>query len=498
MSSEPNTLRLVTESDDDIGRKRRADRVREHYDRVAPNRDRWIARNAYFHDEDSRYARFLVPPGLKVLDLGCGTGHLLETLKPAVGVGIDISSNMIDAARRNYPAERNPNLSFEVGDIEKPETLSGLEGPFDIIILSDTVGLMEDVETTLASLHSLSSNGTRIIVAYYSWLWSPIISLAELLGAKMRQIPLNRLGPEDVSALLELADFDVIKRDWRQLLPRSLFGLGTLVNRSLATLPIIRRLGVRHYVVARSRRHAGLDNPSTTVVIPCRNERGNIAPAINRLPEFCDDMEILFVEGHSSDGTREEIENVIARNPQRDIKLLVQDGEGKGNAVHMAFDAARGDILMILDADLTVPPEALPKFYNALVSGKGEFINGTRLVYPMEKHAMRPLNLIANFLFSMIFSWLLNQRFTDTLCGTKVLTKSHYLDIAKNRAYFGNFDPFGDFDLIFGASKLNLKVIEIPIRYAERTYGSTQISRFRHGVLLLRMVIFAFRKLKAF
>ncbi|MDP6475571.1 MAG: glycosyltransferase [Alphaproteobacteria bacterium] len=498
MDSEANPLRLVAESQDENRRQRRADLIREYYDRVAPERDKWISRNAYFHDEDSRFARFLVPPGLKVLDLGCGTGQMLANLKPCQGVGIDISAKMVDAARRNYAADRHPNLSFEVGDIEEPETLDALDGPFDVIILSDTVGLLDDVEATLASLHNLSSNETRIVVAYYSWLWTPTIALAELFGAKMPQIPLNRLGPEDVSALLELADFDVIKRDWRQLLPKRLFGAGPLINRSLAVLPLIRRFCVRHYVVARSRRHAGLDNPSTTVVIPCRNERGNIAPAVDRLPEFCDEMEILFVEGHSSDGTREEIERVIARHPERDIKLLLQDGEGKGNAVRAAFDAARGDILMILDADLTVPPEALPKFYNALVSGKGEFINGTRLVYPMEKRAMRPLNLIANFFFSMVFSWLLNQRFTDTLCGTKVLTKAHYLDIAKNRAYFGNFDPFGDFDLIFGASKLNLKVIEIPIRYAERTYGSTQISRFRHGVLLLRMVVFAFRKLKAF
>lgn len=498
MNSNTNPIRLVSESPDAGRRERRANLVREYYDRVAPNRDKWISRNAYFHDEDSRFTRFLVPPGLKVLDLGCGTGSLLADLKPSYGVGVDISPKMIDAAQRSYPAERHPNLSFEVGDIENPETLQALDGPFDVIILSDTVGLLEDVEATLASLHDLSSNRTRIVVAYYSWLWTPVIALAELLGAKMRQIPLNRLGPEDVSALLELADFDVIKWDWRQLLPRRLFGVGPLINRSLATLPIIRRLGVRHYVVARSRRHAGLDNPSTTVVIPCRNERGNIAPAVNRLGDFCEDMEILFVEGHSSDGTRQEIEQVIDRHPERDIKLLVQEGEGKGNAVREAFEAARGDILMILDADLTVPPEALPKFYIALVSGKGEFINGTRLVYPMEKRAMRPLNLIANFFFSSVFSWLLNQRFTDTLCGTKVLTKAHYLDIAKNRAYFGNFDPFGDFDLIFGASKLNLKVIEIPVRYAERTYGSTQISRFRHGILLLRMVVFAFRKLKAF
>ena len=498
MNPEPQALHLVTDSPAEDGRNWRKKSVSDYYDRAAPGRDKWIARNGYFHEEDRRFTRFLVPPGLKILDLGCGTGKMLAELEPSEGVGLDISAKMIDVARQNYPEERHPNLTFHTADIEDLESLEALDGPFDVILLSDTIGLLEDVEATLASLHRLSSNETRIVVAYYSWLWTPIIAMAELFGAKMRQIPLNRLGPEDITALLELADFDVIKRDWRQLVPKRLFGLGPIINRSLATLPFVRRFCVRHYAVARSKRHAGLDKPSTTVVIPCRNERGNIAPAVERMPPFCDDMEILFVEGHSSDGTGEEIERVIAHYPERDIKFLVQDGEGKGNAVHMAFEAARGDVLMILDADLTVPPEALSKFYNALVAGKGEFINGTRLVYPMEKRAMRPLNLIANFCFSIVFSWLLNQRFTDTLCGTKVLTKAHYLDIARNRAYFGDFDPFGDFDLIFGASKLNLKVIEIPIRYAERTYGSTQISRFRHGVLLLRMVVFAFRKLKAF
>jgi glycosyltransferase involved in cell wall biosynthesis len=209
-------------------------------------------------------------------------------------------------------------------------------------------------------------------------------------------------------------------------------------------------------------------------------------------------LEIIFVEGHSQDGTFEEIERVIAAYPERNIKVLRQNGEGKGDAVREGFAAARGEVLMILDADLTVPPEALPKFYNALVSGKGEFINGSRLVYPMEKQAMRVLNMIANKIFSLAFSWLLNQRFTDTLCGTKALSKRHYERIAETRPYFGEFDPFGDFDLIFGASKLNLKAIEVPIRYASRAYGESQISRFRHGWLLMRMVTFAFFKLKAF
>jgi glycosyltransferase involved in cell wall biosynthesis len=219
--------------------------------------------------------------------------------------------------------------------------------------------------------------------------------------------------------------------------------------------------------------------------------------AIQRLPDFCDDLEIIFVEGHSKDSTWEEILRVQKAYPHRKIRSLRQPGKGKGDAVRAGFEVATGDVLIILDADLTVPPEDIPKFHYAIASGQGEFINGSRMIYDMDAGAMRFLNRIANHFFAKVFSYLLNHTYTDTLCGTKVLRRAHYQAIATNRIYFGDFDPFGDFDLIFGAAKLHLKVVEIPIRYASRVYGTTQISRFRHGFLLLRMVVFAWRKLKA-
>ena len=245
-------------------------------------------------------------------------------------------------------------------------------------------------------------------------------------------------------------------------------------------------------------RHSNDHIRSASVIIPARNERGNIEAAIKRMPRFCDDLEVIFVEGHSSDGTAPEIERVAKAYPDWDIKTMTQPGKGKADAVFAGFDAARGDVLMILDADLTMPPEQLSKFWRSIASGKGEFINGSRLVYPMEEGAMQFLNLIANKSFSLIFSWLLNQRFTDTLCGTKVLRRSDYKRLQAGRSYFGEFDPFGDFDLIFGATKLNLRCVEVPIRYSARSYGKTQISRFRHGFLLVRVVIFAFFRIKAF
>jgi glycosyltransferase involved in cell wall biosynthesis len=281
------------------------------------------------------------------------------------------------------------------------------------------------------------------------------------------------------------------------VVPKRLGGLGAFVNRYVATLPGVRHVALRNYVVARPGREGPLRDPSATVVIPSRKEAGNVAPAIDRLPRFCGDLEIVFVEGHSRDNTVEEIQRVIEKHPELDIKLVHQERKGKADAVRKGFDVARGEILMILDADLTTPPEDLPKFYDAITQGKGELIMGSRLVYPMEDDAMRTLNILGNKVFSLLFSWLLNQRITDTLCGTKVISRSHYEKIKDGRAYFGEFDPFGDFDLIFGAAKLNLEIVEIPVRYRARVYGSTQISRFRHGWLLLRMVAIAWRKLKA-
>lgn len=208
--------------------------------------------------------------------------------------------------------------------------------------------------------------------------------------------------------------------------------------------------------------------------------------------------ELIFVEGNSSDDTKKEIKRVIQKyQKERNLVLIDQGrGRGKGDAVRKGFAKARGDILMILDADLTMPPEELTKYYKIISSGIGEFVMGSRLVYPMENQAMRFLNIIGNKFFSLVFSFLLDQKIKDTLCGTKVLFKKHYEQIVKNRSYFGDFDPFGDFDLIFGAAKLNLKIVEVPIRYKARTYGETNISRFKHGFLLLKMVIFASRKIK--
>jgi SAM-dependent methyltransferase len=466
--------------------------IRRLADANAPERREWLQRAAFFHNEDLRYLKFLIPAGARVLELGCGTGDLLAALEPSFGVGADFSAGMIAQARAAHP-----DLTFLVGDIEDPAFVRSLPGPFDVIVVVDTLGALDDCQAMLESLHALCMPETRLIIGYFSHLWYPALKLAEAVGLKMPQPPQNVLSPADVRALVALADFEAVKNERRVLLPMRLLGLGRLVNRFLAPLPLIGSLCLRHYTVCRSLRQPAPETSSATVVIPARNERGNIEAAVKRIPRFVESLEIIFVEGHSRDGTWEEIERVVAAYPDYDIKAMRQPGTGKGDAVFAGFEAARGDVLIILDADLTVPPEQLPKFWDAIRSGKGEFVNGSRLVYPMEQQAMRFLNLVANKAFSLLFTWLLSQRFTDTLCGTKAMRRSDYARLKAGRSYFGNFDPFGDFDLIFGASKLGLKAVEIPVRYANRSYGESQISRFRHGFMLLRMVLFAFLRIKA-
>ncbi|BAI76776.1 glycosyltransferase (plasmid) [Azospirillum sp. B510] len=476
----------------------RQQRIRALFDAMAPLREGWADRNRAFHDADRAYLRFLIPEEATVLEIGCGVGDTLAALKPARGVGIDLSPATIEVAKA-----RHPHLELIAADAEDPATIDAVEGPFSHILLSGTIGFLDDIEETLRLLRRVANPKTRIIVSYHSRVWEPILWAAEKLGMRMPQGQQNWLSTSDIVNLLDLAGWEPVRREWRQLIPKRLFGLGTLVNRYIAPLPGIRRLCLRNYVVARPQPAAQevmVDGKpaSVTVLIPCRNERGNIENAIRRLPRFAPDIEVIYVEGNSQDNTFDECLRVRDAYPDWDIKVMKQPGKGKGDAVRAGFAVARGDILIILDADLTVPPETMGKFYQAMVSGRGEFVNGTRLVYPMAPEAMRFLNFLANRAFARIFSFLLNQRFTDTLCGTKVLWRRDYETIVANRHYFGDFDPFGDFDLIFGAAKQNLKIVEVPVRYADRSYGETQISRFSHGWLLARMVVFAWKKLKAF
>jgi SAM-dependent methyltransferase len=468
---------------DAAGRNYQQTRI-AHWDAIARKRDTWQGLGKWYHRRLAEVYRFHVPPNLRVLELGCADGRLLAELQPARGVGVDFSAEMIRRAQA-----RHPELIFIHADTHD---LSMLEETFDIIILSDLVNDLWDVQRVLEEVKRLCTPRTRIILNFYSRLWQVILGAAQALNLATPNLFQNWLTREDVGSLLNLAGFEIIRTTQEVLFP---LPFGGLANRFLVRFWPFNHFALSNFVIARPI-PVRAEEPKVSVVIAARNEAGNIKAIFDRVPLMGRETEIVFVEGHSKDDTYAAIQREIAAHPSTPSLLLKQPGIGKADAIRAGFEQATGDVLMILDADLTVPPEDLPRFYEALVSGKGEFINGVRLVYPMEKEAMRTLNFIGNKFFSVAFSWLLGQSIKDTLCGTKVLYKRDYEQIAANRSYFGDFDPFGDFDLIFGAAKLNLKIVDLPIRYRERTYGVTNISRWKHGLLLLRMVAFAARRIK--
>jgi SAM-dependent methyltransferase len=467
----------------------------ELYDRLAPEREKWQRRNRAYYRNIERLVRFIVPEGASVLEIGCGLGDLLAALAPSDGVGVDRSAKLVELAQA-----RHPGLRFQVADAE---TLEGaqLEGrTFDYVVISDTVGALADVWSAFRSLRRVCHPGTRVIVTSYNFLWEGVLGLGQKLGLKMPIPAQNWLGKEDLVNLLELNHFEVIRKGMAQLLPLGIPVIAPFLNRYIATLPGVRHLALTEFIVARL---AGGGGPirsnqySCSVIVPCKNERGNIDEIVARTPEMGSGTEIIFVDGNSTDGTVEAIQKHLDAKTRPCLKLIHQgDGRGKGDAVRKGFDAAAGEVLFILDADLTVAPEDLPKFYAAIAEGRGEFINGSRLAYPMEGEAMRFLNMVGNKAFGLALSAILQQRLKDTLCGTKVLFRRDYQRIARARSFFGDFDPFGDFDLIFGAAKQNLRIVELPVRYRARRYGETKISRWRNGATLLRMTALAYRKFK--
>jgi len=459
-----------------------------YFNQNAKSRDKWIKKNRYYNKLLNNHLCFLVQPDSKILEIGCGTGQLLNSLGPKVGIGIDFSEEMIKIASSKYK-----NLKFIVADAND----FTFKDKFEYIILYNAVGYFNDIQQVFRNIKKNCTKKTRIIVTYYNFLWEPILKLFEKLGFKMKEPFTNWLSKKDLENLFYLEGYDVIKSGELILFPKLIPIISTILNKYFARFPLLRKLCVENYLVVRPLNLEKIRDYSCAVIIPARNEAGNIEDAIKKMPRLGKHTEIIFVEGHSTDNTLDEIKRVAKKySKEWDIKHFIQQGEGKADAVRKGFDEAIADILMIFDADLTVPPKDLVKFYDAISSNKGEFINGSRLVYPLEKESMRTLNLLGNKLFSLLFTWLLDQRFKDTLCGTKVLFREDYERIKKNREYFGEYDPFGDFELIFGASKLNLKIVEIPIRYQERKYGRTNISRFKHGWLLLKMSIFAMRKIK--
>jgi SAM-dependent methyltransferase len=465
--------------------------MQEHFDWVAQHDQRARKRQTGFHRQLARWFSFQIPSDSRVLEWGCGTGDLLRALKPAQGLGIDLSPLETEKARSLNDSDR---IVFRCGDVQT----ATVDEPFDHIILDYLLGYVPDIQQALTNVLRSARPRTRLHITTLNTPWKYVLRLGEKLGWVMRQPPTNWLSVQDVVNLLELSGWEVVCTKHLQLWPFETPLLNTLLNRFAVRLPFVKHCCMTIAITARPGMPPRLDGEvSCSVIVPARNESGNIRPALERIPVLGRKTEIIFVEGNSTDDTWDVIQREIAayQGPHL-VRALKQPGKGKWDAVKTGFDAAKGDVLVVQDADLTAPPEDLPKFYNAIASGQVEFANGSRLVYPMESKAMRILNFFGNKFFACTLTSILGQPVKDSLCGTKMMLRSDYIKLLERIRAFGDFDPFGDFNLLYGSALLNLKIRDIPVRYRDRTYGDTNISRFSHGWMLLKMSWFGLWKIK--
>lgn len=377
-----------------------------------------------------------------------------------------------------------------------PAHAADQSGQRTAVLLNGNLNYDLDIEGTLTRLKGRLNRLSRVVVVLYNPYFRGLFRLATALGFRTGPLPTTFVERESLKALAALSGYEIVQIKPVGYVPFSALGLGTLINRLMPTIPLLRWLGAAAVVVLRP--IASSPPPSLTIVIPCRNERGNIEPALQRLPALPAPVEVIFVEGHSSDGTWEEVQRVVAEYGSRmKVSAYRQTGKGKSDAVRLGFSKATHELITILDADLTMPPEMLPRFYNAYCGGLADFINGTRLIYPMEGEAMRFLNRLGNVFFAKSLSFVLDAHLTDSLCGTKLLRRDDYERMIRWRGDFGDVDPFGDFELLFPAAILGLGLIDVPVYYRARQYGSTNIHRFRHGLMLLRMTLIGLFGVKA-
>ena len=459
-----------------------------HQARVAAARPGWIEKNWYYYDSLKRLLCRLAEPGKRVLNIRCQTGFLLAAMKPSSGAGVEISSEMVEIARRENPG-------FEYSQ-SFPEQFAP-SGVFDYILFND-IGETVDVQRALLALRPACERHTRLLIYTYNHLWQPLVSLAERLGMKIPQPQQNWLSEADIRGLLELSDFEWLKTYRVILCPKYIPLLSAVLNRVVAKLPGIQRLCMVQVLVARLRsKPAPQGGISVSVIVPCKDERGNIEQAVLRVPELGSGTELIFCDDKSLDGTADEVRRMQQLYPERRIRLVDGPGICKSKNVWTGFRAASGDVLMILDADLTVMPEELPLFFDAITSGKAEFVNGSRLVYPVPKGAMKAANMAGNKIFSWVFTYLMGQPIKDTLCGTKVLWRSDWKRIEPMVDAWGIMDRWGDYELLFGAAALNLRCLDQPVHYQERIYGVTKMTNvLKNGLIMLRMCVHGFKRLK--
>jgi SAM-dependent methyltransferase len=458
-----------------------AEQLRSYFNSIAPEWERWRSKNRFYHEQVKELVVGAIAPESRVLDIGSGVGDVLAATQPTEGVGVNVAERLTELAR-----EKHPGLTFETFDADAVMLPDGFRP--DYVISVNLLDHAYDIYDLFAGLRDAVTERTLIIITTSNPLWAPVLRFGSRVGWRAPDSPRNFITNRDLGSILNAQGFDVVEAGVALPVPERIPLVAGLLNALLPDIPVVRYASSTQYLAARPR--IGRDELSVSVVVPCHNEEGNVAECARRVPDMGAGTEIIFVDDGSKDGTRDAV--MAAMEDDDRVRLIAYDtNHGKANAVRAGFDAARNDVLMILDADMTVPPEDLPKFLAPLQEGMAEFVNGTRLVYPMEGQAMPAANFLGNKAFCFLVTWVCRQRVSDTLCGTKALFRRDYRAMP-----LSGRDRWGDFDLLFGAAREKLRIREIPVHYRERVAGESKMNVRSDSVLFLRACLQGWRMLR--
>lgn len=455
--------------------------IKEYFERVAPDWERWQKRNRFYHKTISNLLQGMIPPGSTVLELGSGVGDLLASLKPSSGMGFNVAPALTVRA-----LQKHPQLEFYTIDVDSVS----LPRPFEpqYIVMTNMLDYVHDVWDMMDSLKPAIREHTLLVISTNNPLWAPLLRLASKLGLRFPESPRNFITNKDICSVLHLQGFDIVEEGLTLPVPKRIPIIGTLINAIVPEVPVLRFVSSLQYIAARPR----IPRPplSCSVVIPCHNEADNIQECLRRVPNFGAWTEIVVVDDGSTDETCQRVKEMMATDSR--VRLVVlEKNQGKANAVRAGFQAANGDVLMILDADMAVTPEELAKFLTPLQEGTADFVNGTRLIYPMQGKAMRVANFLGNKGFCFLASKVIRQRVSDTLCGTKAFLKRDFV-----RMPLGGAERWGDFDLLFGAARLKLRILEIPVHYTERRARKSKMRVMIDGWYFLWACLSGWRNLR--
>tara|TARA_B110000977_G_scaffold125183_1_gene160299 strand:+ start:1495 stop:2904 length:1410 start_codon:yes stop_codon:yes gene_type:complete len=452
-----------------------------YYLKNKESRENFLKKKNFLFDEISKALNYLINDSNYVKFFCCGNSSIVNKVNSKNIYINEINNTFINSLTKSEikkEDEINKNLNF------------------DHIVIAD-IEHQKFITKNLIDLNEKIDNECRVIVLSKSIFWSTLINFYK----KIKNIgpdKNNFLPYSNLRKIFLNTNFEIVKNEKIIFFPFQ-FSLLTKFINQIFRFPVLNFFCMINLTVLKKvqKKNYQAEGKKISFIIPCKNEGGNIKFFYEKIINSTINAEFLFGNDNSSDNTLDEIKKLQQAIPNKEIKIYDGPGVCKSENVYKGINLASGEIILIYDADLTVSFDDLVNSINLLLKTDADFINCTRMIMPQQKNAMKFLNFYGNLFFAFLFSILFKQKITDTLCGTKIFFKKDWEQIKKYNNTWGAKDLWGDFDLLLGAYKNNLKIVENPISYTDRKEDETKMTGIiKNSIRMLIITFVAYYKLR--